>query len=132
MTDHPPKGAPTGDVAQLPPEPAQRIPYAGPVAGLPPQTGMTTDTAIFTDAYAVIPRTVMRDIVTSYLPGWRGMRMWMLARPLTGLPKPSANTSSNWPKMAAATPPMTTRRSSTRSSSPAVICRSPSTAPTIS
>ena len=84
MTDHPPKGAPTGDVAQLPPEPAQRIPYAGPVAGLPPQTGMTTDTAIFTDAYAVIPRTVMRDIVTSYLPGWRGMRMWMLARPLTG------------------------------------------------
>ncbi|WP_244519342.1 bifunctional allantoicase/(S)-ureidoglycine aminohydrolase [Paracoccus alcaliphilus] len=45
---------------------------------------MTTDTAIFTEAYAVIPRTVMRDIVTSYLPGWQGMRMWMLARPLTG------------------------------------------------
>ena len=32
----------------------------------------------------MIPRTVMRDIVTSYLPGWTGMRMWMLARPLSG------------------------------------------------
>ena len=58
--------------------------YAGPVAGLPPQTGLTTDTAIFTESYAVIPRTVMRDIVTSYLPHWQGMRMWVLARPLTG------------------------------------------------
>ncbi|MBL3675433.1 (S)-ureidoglycine aminohydrolase, partial [Paracoccus sp. KCTC 42845] len=45
---------------------------------------MTTDTAVFTEAYAVIPRTVMRDIVTSYLPGWTGMRMWMIARPLSG------------------------------------------------
>ncbi|MFH7572365.1 (S)-ureidoglycine aminohydrolase, partial [Pseudomonas syringae pv. tagetis] len=27
---------------------------------------------------------VMRDIVTSFLPGWTGMRMWMLARPLSG------------------------------------------------
>jgi (S)-ureidoglycine aminohydrolase len=59
-------------------------PYAGPIGGLPPQTATTTDTAIFTDAYAVIPRSVMRDIVTSYLPGWTDMRMWMLARPLTG------------------------------------------------
>ena len=58
--------------------------YAGPVAGLPPQTGLTTDTAVFTEAYAVIPRSVMRDIVTSFLPGWTGMRMWMLARPLSG------------------------------------------------
>ena len=33
------------------------------VAGLPPQTGLTTDTAVFTEAYAVIPRSVMRDIV---------------------------------------------------------------------
>ena len=58
--------------------------YAGPVAGLPPQTGLTTDTAIFTDAYAVIPASTMRDIVTSFLPGWTGMRMWVLARPLSG------------------------------------------------
>ena len=43
--------------------------YAGPVAGLPPQTDLSTDTAIFTDAYAVIPASTMRDIVTSYLPG---------------------------------------------------------------
>ncbi|MBW7055855.1 (S)-ureidoglycine aminohydrolase [Paracoccus bogoriensis] len=58
--------------------------YANPVAGLPPQTDLTTDTAIFTQAYAVIPRSAMRDIVTSALPGWTGMRMWILARPLTG------------------------------------------------
>ena len=58
--------------------------YAGPIAGLPPQTDLTTDTAIFTEAYAVIPRSTMRDIVTSALPGWTGMRMWIIARPLTG------------------------------------------------
>lgn len=58
--------------------------YAGPAAGLPPQTALTTDTAIFTEAYAVIPRSVLRDIVTSALPGWRDMRMWVLARPLSG------------------------------------------------
>jgi (S)-ureidoglycine aminohydrolase len=58
--------------------------YAGPVAGLPPQTDLTTDTAVFTEAYAVIPRSTMRDIVTSFLPGWDGMRMWMIARPLSG------------------------------------------------
>ena len=81
--NQPPKGAPTGDPATIV-EADVSGPYAGPVAGLPPQTGLTTDTAVFTEAYAVIPRTVMRDIVTSYLPGWDGMRMWMLARPLSG------------------------------------------------
>lgn len=78
---------PTGNPAPIPGEPAaavRRGTYAGPVAGLPPQTGLTTDTAVFTESYAVIPRSVMRDIVTSYLPGWTGMRMWMLARPLSG------------------------------------------------
>ncbi len=58
--------------------------YAGPFAGLPPQTELTTDTAVFTDAYAVIPASTMRDIVTSFLPGWTGMRMWIIARPLSG------------------------------------------------
>ncbi|PHQ70209.1 MAG: (S)-ureidoglycine aminohydrolase, partial [Paracoccus sp.] len=84
MTHNPPHGAPTGDPASVTTAPQQAGSYAGPVAGLPPQTGLTTDTAVFTEAYAVIPRTVMRDIVTSYLPGWTGMRMWMLARPLSG------------------------------------------------
>ena len=89
MSQIPPNKAPSGDIAPIPGEkaiaPQQPTPgYAGPVAGLPPQTGLTTDTAIFTEAYAVIPRTVMRDIVTSYLPNWEGMRMWVLARPLTG------------------------------------------------
>jgi (S)-ureidoglycine aminohydrolase len=59
-------------------------PYAGPAGGLPPQTALTTDRAIFTDAYAVIPRTVQRDIVTSRLPHWTGTRAWVLARPLSG------------------------------------------------
>ncbi|MCV2448754.1 bifunctional allantoicase/(S)-ureidoglycine aminohydrolase [Paracoccus sp. DMF] len=58
--------------------------YAGPFAGLPPQTDLTTDTAVFTEAYAVIPASTMRDIVTSFLPGWTGMRLWMIARPLSG------------------------------------------------
>lgn len=58
--------------------------YAGPVMGLPPQTDLTTDTAVFTNAYAVIPSRTMRDIVTSFLPGWDGMRAWIIARPLSG------------------------------------------------
>ena len=43
-----------------------------------------TGRAVLTEAYAVIPRGVMRDIVTSYLPGWEKTRLWVLARPLTG------------------------------------------------
>ncbi|KAJ8604336.1 hypothetical protein CTAYLR_002510 [Chrysophaeum taylorii] len=43
-----------------------------------------TGRAVFTTAYAVIPRVVMRDIVTSMLPFWRGTRAWILARPMTG------------------------------------------------
>ncbi|MDC0736742.1 bifunctional allantoicase/(S)-ureidoglycine aminohydrolase [Cognatishimia sp. SS12] len=60
------------------------IPYAAPAGGLPPQTQLTTNRAIFTEAYAVIPRGVMTDIVTSSLPHWRGTRAWIIARPLTG------------------------------------------------
>ncbi len=58
--------------------------YAGPPGGLPPQDALMTDRAIFTDAYAVIPHGVMRDIVTSLLPGWDRARAWILARPLSG------------------------------------------------
>jgi (S)-ureidoglycine aminohydrolase len=39
---------------------------------------------VFTEAYAVIPKGVMRDIVTSHLPFWTGTRLWVLSRPLTG------------------------------------------------
>lgn len=58
--------------------------YAFPIGGLPDQSESPESTAIFTTAYAVIPASVQRDIVTSYLPGWDGMRMWILARPLSG------------------------------------------------
>ena len=58
--------------------------YYAPQGGLPGQRELLTDRAMFTEAYAVIPRGTMRDIVTSYLPHWTGMRMWILARPLSG------------------------------------------------
>lgn len=50
----------------------------------PAQTELLTDRAMFTEAYAVIPKGVMRDIVTSHLPFWDNMRMWVIARPLSG------------------------------------------------
>jgi (S)-ureidoglycine aminohydrolase len=58
--------------------------YANPPGGLPPQTQLLTGRAVFTEAFAVIPRGVLTDIVTSLLPGWLGTRAWMLARPLSG------------------------------------------------
>ena len=58
--------------------------YASPPAGLPPQTALHTQRAVFTEAYALIPGGVMRDIVTSYLPHWTDTRAWILARPLSG------------------------------------------------
>jgi (S)-ureidoglycine aminohydrolase len=58
--------------------------YASPAAGLPTQMTLHTGRAVFTEAYAVIPRGVMRDIVTSYLPHWTDTRAWIIARPLTG------------------------------------------------
>ena len=59
--------------------------YALPPGGLPPQSQLLTGRARFTEAYAVIPGGVMTDIVTSFLPFWDGMRMWQIARPLSGL-----------------------------------------------
>jgi (S)-ureidoglycine aminohydrolase len=41
-------------------------------------------TAVFKPAYAVLPAKTQRDIVTSFLPGWRDHRAWILARPLSG------------------------------------------------
>ena len=58
--------------------------YYAPPGGLPPQTELTTDRAVFTEAYAVLPRGTMRDIVTSYLPFWDNTRLWVIARPLSG------------------------------------------------
>lgn len=58
--------------------------YYAPTGGLPQQTDLTTDRAVFTEAYAVLPRGTMRDIVTSALPFWEGTRLWVIARPLSG------------------------------------------------
>jgi (S)-ureidoglycine aminohydrolase len=58
--------------------------YNPPCGGLPPQTALMTGRAVFTEAYAVIPKGVMSDIVTSVLPFWEGTQAWMLARPLSG------------------------------------------------
>ncbi len=58
--------------------------YYVPKGGLPGQTDLTTDRAVFTEAYAVLPRGTMRDIVTSALPYWEDTRLWVIARPLSG------------------------------------------------
>ncbi len=58
--------------------------YYVPTGGHPDETQIMTDRAVFTDAYAVIPRGTMRDIVTSYFPHWDKTRAWVLARPMTG------------------------------------------------
>ena len=58
--------------------------YYAPTGGLPGQDQLLTDRAMFTEAYAVIPRGTMRDIVTSFLPFWDDTRAWILARPLSG------------------------------------------------
>ena len=58
--------------------------YHVPPAGHPAQTELLTGRAVFTEAYAVIPKGVIRDIVASYLPHWDGTRVWVLARPLSG------------------------------------------------
>ena len=59
-------------------------PYYAGMGGHPPQTDLLTGRAVFTEAYAVIPRGVMRDIVTSCLPHWEQTRLWIIARPLSG------------------------------------------------
>src|SRR6185503_9503672 len=58
--------------------------YYAPPGGLPAQTELLTGRAVFTEAYAVIPRGVMTDIVTSFLPFWDNTRLWVLSRPLSG------------------------------------------------
>ena len=58
--------------------------YYTPHGGHPPQTELLTGRAVFTTSFAVIPKAVMRDIVTSALPFWEKTRAWILARPLSG------------------------------------------------
>ncbi|GHC47233.1 bifunctional allantoicase/(S)-ureidoglycine aminohydrolase [Neogemmobacter tilapiae] len=58
--------------------------YYFPPGGLPPQTQKMTGQAVFTNAYAFIPKGCFSDILTSYLPGWTGTKMWLIARPMTG------------------------------------------------
>jgi (S)-ureidoglycine aminohydrolase len=58
--------------------------YYFPEGGLPDQTALHTGRAVFKPSFAVIPRGVMRDIVTSNLPAWNHTRAWILARPLSG------------------------------------------------
>jgi (S)-ureidoglycine aminohydrolase len=58
--------------------------YFTPPGGLPAQTELLTDRAIVTAAYTVIPKGVLRDIVTSGLPGFTRTRAWILARPIAG------------------------------------------------
>ena len=58
--------------------------YYTPPGGLPAQNELLTDRAIVTEAYTVIPKGVLRDIVTSKLPGFTNTRAWILARPIAG------------------------------------------------
>ncbi|MFB7892317.1 bifunctional allantoicase/(S)-ureidoglycine aminohydrolase [Microbacterium sp. NPDC056044] len=58
--------------------------YATPPGGLPPQTALLTDRAVVRQAYTFLPKGVLRDIVTSNLPGFARTRSWILARPIAG------------------------------------------------
>lgn len=58
--------------------------YFSKLGGMPAQSDLMTGRAVFTEAYAVIPKGVMRDIVTSPLPYWDKTRSWTIARPMSG------------------------------------------------
>ncbi len=58
--------------------------YYAPHGGMPAQSEIPSNRAVFTDAYMLMPKGVMRDIVTSSLPFWSKTRLWVLARPLSG------------------------------------------------
>lgn len=58
--------------------------YFTPTGGLPPQSSLMTQRAVFTQSYCFIPKGCFSDIVTSYLPHWEKTRMWLIARPMTG------------------------------------------------
>ena len=68
--------------------------YYSPTGGLPPQTQLLTDRAMFREAYAVIPRGTNSDIVTSFLPFGTtpGSGCWPGRSPAS--PRPSRSTWS--------------------------------------
>ncbi len=58
--------------------------YFAAHGGLPGQDQLMTGRARVETHYAVIPKGVMSDIVTSNMPGFDGARFWVLARPMSG------------------------------------------------
>ncbi|WP_194097060.1 bifunctional allantoicase/(S)-ureidoglycine aminohydrolase [Marivivens aquimaris] len=59
--------------------------YAFPPGGMPPLTeDPASNGAHFTESYAFIPASTMRDITSSLLPNWVKTRCWIIARPMTG------------------------------------------------
>jgi len=59
-------------------------PNYAPPGGLPPQTALMTQRAVFAPSYCVIPKGCFSDIVTSFLPFWDKTRLWLIARPMSG------------------------------------------------
>jgi len=51
---------------------------------VPPQSTLLDSRAIVTEAYTVIPRGSMTDIVNSRLPFWENTLLWVLASPIAG------------------------------------------------
>jgi len=58
--------------------------YYSPQGGHPQQTELLTDRAMIREAYTVIPKGVLRDIVVSFLPFWHETRCWIIAKPIAG------------------------------------------------
>lgn len=58
--------------------------YYSPQGGLPAQTALLTDRAMVREAFTVIPKGVLRDIVASLLPFWDKTRCWIIAKPIAG------------------------------------------------
>ena len=58
--------------------------YYTPPGGMPAQNEDIEDRAVFTTAYAFMPKRVLTDIVASSLPRWDKTRLWVVARPMTG------------------------------------------------
>lgn len=59
-------------------------PYYSALGGHSGQEQLLSGRAVFTEAYAFIPKGVMQDIVTSNLPFWEDTRCWVIARPMSG------------------------------------------------
>ncbi len=58
--------------------------YHVPQGGLPPQSQLLTGRSVFRNSYAIVPGSVLTDIVTSQIPFWSDARFWVLARPMSG------------------------------------------------